>query len=145
MEKTIDTYSKNDSRIFLASYKTEKGNIEIYPLGSFPFDYFVYFEFQPIAIFTATTYTPNTFFCELSTQSLFKTIRSVSTSRVGASYGFSLFELTLWNNTKTQKEITPLIYTVQTYNVFHNLRWSFFTQVKSADLFSLTSTYPSSA
>lgn len=141
----ISVYNRIDPRIFLASYKTEKGNIEIYPLGSFPFDYFVYFEFQPMTVYTATTCTPNTFFCELSTQSLLKTLKSVSTSRAGASFGFSFFELTLWNCIKTQKEVTPLVYAVQTYNIFHNIRWSFFIQTKNNNLASLTSTYPSSS
>lgn len=145
MEIATQVYNKNDSRIFLASYITEKGDTEIYPLGSFPFDYFLYFEWKPMTIFTATTYSPNTFLCELPTEDTSKTLASVSTSRVGLSYGFSFFESTLWNGAKVQKGITPLVYTVQTYNIFHNLRWCFFVQVNTTYLHSLTFTYPSSA
>ena len=94
MDFKYNNVKKLDPRIPFSSYKTQDGSTEIYPTGSFTFEYFLYFNFEFNYMYTNPSNTPNTFFTELNSTKLVNVCKASTTSRAGQSSGFNFYEST---------------------------------------------------
>lgn len=131
-----------DSRIYLQTFQTDDGVVETYPLNSFTFEYFLYFELDFKHIYTHTINTPNTYYSEIKETDTYKNFKSINTARVGVSSGFGFYESTLWKETKKQKKQLPLFLLVHTINYFNNVRWVFVAKLNSNKSNSLSGVFP---
>lgn len=131
-----------DLRIHLTTFQTEDNKVEIYPLGSFTFEYFIYFEFNFNYIYTTTTNTSNTFFFHINQNKIYNNIKAISTARTGQSSGFFFYESTLWKNQKNQKQVLPLTLLTHCINYFNNVRWVFLSSINNNQINSLSNIYP---
>lgn len=142
----MDTKNKNvknlDPRIAFYSYQTQDGATEVYPAGSFTFEYFLYFNFEFNWVYTNTSNTPNTFFTELSETKLFDVCKASTTSRAGQTSGFNFYESTLWKFKKQQTNRLPLMFLTHTVNYVNNVRWVFLTKITSNSVKSTSRVYP---
>lgn len=132
----------NDQRIHLATFQTNDGLLETYPLGSFTFEYFLYFEMDFKNIYTQNTNNPNIFFSEIDENKLADSIKSISTARGGHSSGFNFYESTSWKFLKYQKKQLPLYFLTHSVNYFNNVRWVFLTKITKPNIQSVSYTYP---
>ncbi len=132
MEKT---YNKKDPRITLITFQLEDGTIEIMPLGSFTFEYFMYFENKPHAIFTNSNSAPNNFNCFINEKEITYYTALSTTSRAGHSSGFYFYEQTVWKNFKKKNNLN---YSYQSLNCINNIRWNFYINLQSKQIKSIT-------
>lgn len=142
----MDFFYKNkkklDSRVFLTKFQLKNGNIETLPLGSFPFEFLLPLENLPTNVFSSTCSTPNTFFNEIDQKHLFKISQASKTAKTGFSAGFFFYEQTCWNEKKTQKNETPFFYSLNTVNVFNNVRWVLFFKSENNSILSISKNQP---
>lgn len=131
-----------DSRVFLTKFQLKNGNIETLPLGSFPFEFLLPLEWLPANVFSSTYNTPNTFFNEISPKHLLKISQASKTAKTGFSAGFFFYEQTCWNEKKTQKNETPFFYSLNTVNIFNNLRWVLFFKSENNNILSISKNQP---
>lgn len=134
--------SKLDPRVSLFSYKTKDNTVEIYPAGSFTFEYFLYFDLELKHVYTTQSNSPNTFFTELTEQMLYSTCRAATTARSGQSAGFNFYESTTWKFDKKQHDTLPLLFLTHTVNYVNNLRWVFLAKVCTYKVKSVSQVYP---
>lgn len=143
MDFKFKNVNKLDPRITLQSYKTQDGFTEIYPTGSFTFEYFLYFNFEFSAVYTTASNTPNTFFAEVGEDKLFDVCLSSTSSRAGQTGGFNFYESTLWKFDKNQTNQLPLLFLTHTVNYVNNVRWVFLSKITKNAIKSTSAVYPS--
>jgi hypothetical protein len=131
-----------DTRVSLLELKKLDGTSSLYPQNSYNVDLLLELEEKQCYLLTSSVNSPNTFITSVSASFCFSNIRCLSSGGLGLSFSLNYYESTAWLLKRKQKEQVPFFFSLQTINLFSNVRWVLVQKLESISIPSVTGFFP---
>lgn len=142
MEWSNFKVSAPDTRVSLLELKKLDGTSSLYPQNSYNVDLLLELEEKQCYLLTSSVNSPNTFTTSVSVSFCFSNIRCLSSGGLGLSFSLNYYESTVWLLKRKQKEQVPFFFSLQTVNLFSNVRWVLVQKLESISIPSVTGFFP---